>query len=97
MIDFKEEKEKDMKTELHDFMVKLSVRIDEEDYDIGGYGLEFGTFGWQDCFIKVKNCMSLYQAILLVEGTYADHNKYRVNPEESYMMLPDLDLKIKLN
>jgi len=39
--------------------------------------------------------MSLYQAILLVEGWYGDRNKYRVDPEGSYMLLPELDLMMK--
>ena len=35
-----------MKAELHTFMVKLSMRIDEDDYNVSGYDLKYGTFGW---------------------------------------------------
>ena len=82
-----------METKLHTFMVKVSIRIDKEDYNISGYTLQYDSFGWQDSFVEVKNCMSLYQAILLVEGVYPDRNKYRTNPEESYMILDVLDFK----
>jgi len=74
-------------------MVKVSVRIDKEDYNISGYSLQYDSFDWQDSFVEVRNCMSLYQAILLVEGVYPDHNKYEVIPEESYMILDVLDFK----
>lgn len=86
-----------METKLHTFMVKVAVIIDEDDFNVKGYGLEFGTFGWQDSFVEVRNCMSLYQAILLVEGMYPDRNKYRTNSEESYMILDVLDFKKGLN
>jgi hypothetical protein len=75
-------------------MVKLDMRIDENDYNIRGYNLQYKTFGWQECFIKVKNVMSLYQAIMIVENKYSDKNKYRIDPEESYMLLEEIEFKL---
>ena len=83
--------EEQLKMNKHTFMVKLNMRIDKDEENLLGYKLQHDTFGWIPCFVEVE-AMNLYQAITLVEGTYSDGNKYRIDKNGSYMKLSPFSL-----
>ncbi|MFW5890760.1 MAG: hypothetical protein ACOCUI_00920 [bacterium] len=60
---------------MNTFMIKVLKQNEGEGLD-----------NFIPCFIKVT-AKTLHQAILLVENKYKDRDKYRIDPEHSYMLL----------
>jgi len=67
---------------MHYFMIKLLKKNE-------------GEYGYNDifipCYVKVK-AQTMYQAELLVKGTYGNKDDYRIDLKSSYMLLEDISL-----
>lgn len=68
------------------FRIRLLRMIDENETDLTGY-----RTGYVQCEVDVE-AQTLYQAILIVEGKFSDRNKYRVDYNNSCMILSPIFL-----